>query len=278
VLHARDVGDLAGHHPTVVEEEEHVLVPLGPVGADHGLARPGGCGPVDAADLIVDPVLAQLVELRAAPAPLGGAEAHLQDAPSGDPELGVLTAREGGVDAEQRRQGNSPLARTDPQRPVDAHDDPADLEAAAAARTHLGGAAEHRPRRERAAQAAGGGAQRRRQLVGQGQAHGAVGGVPHAPRELARAAQHDHRCQVALDLEAAGVDREEHVHQHQRREADVDGHQHAQHPVDRQPQHQEGERDRGQRGSARGDRSHEQPDLSAGRGRWRAPRRGRCRR
>ena len=69
-----------GHHPTVVEQEQDVLVPLGPVGAHHRLAGPGGGRPVDAAHLVVDAVLAQLVELGAAAAALGRAQAHLEDA------------------------------------------------------------------------------------------------------------------------------------------------------------------------------------------------------
>ncbi len=80
VLDAGHVGDLAGHHPTVVEQQQHGLVPLGPVGAHDRLAGARGGRPVDAPELVVDGVLAELVELGAAAAALGRAQADLEDA------------------------------------------------------------------------------------------------------------------------------------------------------------------------------------------------------
>ena len=80
VLDPRHVRDLARHDAPVVEQEQHVLVPLGPVGAHDRLAGPSGRRPVDAAHLVVDAVLAELVELGAAAAALRRAEPDLEDA------------------------------------------------------------------------------------------------------------------------------------------------------------------------------------------------------
>jgi len=90
VLDAGDAGHLPGHGPAVVQQHDHRLVPLGAVGAHNGLAGPGGGRPVDAAGLVVDGVLPQLLELgAAAPAP-GRPQADLEDAGPVDAQLGLF--------------------------------------------------------------------------------------------------------------------------------------------------------------------------------------------
>ena len=92
VLDPGHAGDPARHHPAVVEQHEHGLVALGPVGAHDGLAGAGRGRPVDAAELVVDGVLAQLVELGAAAATLRRAQADLEDAGPVDAQLGFVPA------------------------------------------------------------------------------------------------------------------------------------------------------------------------------------------
>ena len=183
VLDPRHVGDLAGHHPAVVEQEQHVLVALGAVGADHRLAGAGGGGPVDATHLVVDAVLAQLVELGAAAAALRRAQPDLEDAGPGDAQLGLLPAREGrdgrgAAPATASRRWRAPMPSGPSTRttspPISKR--PRRLGRSVAVR------AQRRRRRARVPRSRRvDGAQRRGQLVGQRDAQRAVGGVAHPP-------------------------------------------------------------------------------------------------
>ena len=185
VLDAGDVGHLARHDPTVVEQQEHVLVPLGAVGAHHRLAGAGGGGPVDPAHLVVDAVLAQLVELGAAAATLGRPEPDLEDPGPVDAELRLLAAGERRVDAEEVGALDAALPRADAERPLHPHHEVPDHEAAAPARVQRGRRAQRGPAGDGAAHASGAGPQRRRQVVGQRDADRAVGRVADRPRQLA---------------------------------------------------------------------------------------------
>ena len=80
MLETRHTVDLPGHHAPAVEQQEDGLVALGAVGADDELCGARRRGPVDAAELVVGCVLAELVELGARTAPLCRSQPDLEDA------------------------------------------------------------------------------------------------------------------------------------------------------------------------------------------------------
>ena len=127
--------DLAGHDAAAVEQQQHRLVALGAVGADDDLSGAGGGRPVDAAELVVGRVLAQLIELGARAASLCGAKADFEDASPVDPQLGFVPALERGKDLEDGVQVTGALARREPERSLDADGQVVDVEATTSLRT-----------------------------------------------------------------------------------------------------------------------------------------------
>ena len=118
VVEAGHVGDPAGHRPAAVQQQQHRLVPLGPVGAHDRLAGPGGGRPVDPAELVVDAVLAHRVELGPAAAALGRPEPDLQDAGLVHPQLGLVRAsRTAGTPAAPRAAAAAPAWPPAPAAP-----------------------------------------------------------------------------------------------------------------------------------------------------------------
>ena len=97
----------------------HALVALGAVGPHDRLAGPRRRGPVDAAELVVRPVLAQLLELGAAAEPAGRPQAHLQDAAAADLDLGLVPGPERRVHPQHGRDGHLALAGPQAEGPLD---------------------------------------------------------------------------------------------------------------------------------------------------------------
>ena len=258
MLDPRDVRHATGHHPTVVEEQQHRLVPLGAVGAHHRLAGPGGGRPVDASQLIVDAVLAQLVELGAAAATLRRAQPDLEDPGPVDAQLGLGPAGEHRVHPQDGGYPQRALAGAESERAVDSHDHVADLEPAAAARRQGGAADQASAGRQRPPQAARRRSQRRCQLVGQAHPQAPVRGVAQRPAHLTRRPQHEHRRQLALDLQLAGVDRDQRVRQRHREQQAVHDHQRREQPGAREGQHDQGGEGSDRRQAAGRDGSHDE--------------------
>ena len=90
VIEPGHVVDPSGHEPARVEQQHHGLVALGAVGADDRSGGAGGGGPVDPAELVVDRVVAQRVELGAATASLSRPKTDLEDARPVDAQLGFV--------------------------------------------------------------------------------------------------------------------------------------------------------------------------------------------
>ena len=110
MVEARHAVDLTGHRAPGVEQQQHGLVALGAVGPHDDARRASRRRPVDAAALIVDAVLAQRVELGAAPLSARRAKPDFEDARPVDAQLGLLSRLERWVHAEETRQLATSLA------------------------------------------------------------------------------------------------------------------------------------------------------------------------
>ena len=76
MLDPGDLPDGARHDPAVVQEQHDVLVALGPKLLDDRALQPDAGGPVDAPRFVIGPVVAQLIELRAAAFGAGSCATH----------------------------------------------------------------------------------------------------------------------------------------------------------------------------------------------------------
>ena len=155
-----------------------------------------------------------------------------------DAQLGLLATREGRVDAEQVGMIEAALAGAEPERPLDA-----DAPGCGSWKRprRLGRqrrrAPERGSRRDRAAQPTRRRPQRRRQLVGERDAHPAVGGVANGPRQVAASpAATSTGGRVRGDLEPGGIDGEGDVDQHHDEQDEVHRDQHGEQPVRRDGQ------------------------------------------
>ena len=134
VVETRHLGHLARHRPPRVQQQQHGLVSFGPVGADDDLRGSGRRRPVDAAALVVDPVLAQGLELRAAALAARRPEADLQDPRPVDAELGLLAGLERRVHPQQAPQLTATLTGRQPEGTLDAQHQLGRCEAASTGR------------------------------------------------------------------------------------------------------------------------------------------------
>ena len=201
VLEAGDVGHPARHHPPVVEQEEDGLVALGPVGAHDRAADPGGGGPVDPAELVVDactPAAGRTRCRRPAPAPTAGRPRGCGPGRCAAPPPPRPERR---VHPEHARHLEPALAGGQPPRPVDPQHDLGGRELPPPPGTD--GRRGRWPVLPAGRPAAPAGTSRPsdgRQLVGQGQAQEPAGGrVAHRPPHLGLAPEGDDARQVPLD-------------------------------------------------------------------------------
>ncbi len=203
------------------------------------MGRParGRRAPVDPAELVVDRVLAQLVELGAGAPSLRRAQPHLEDPPPADAQLGLVLGAERRVDPEGAGQVQRRLAGAQAERPCDAHDQVTRGEPAPAGGPDGGCRLQGAPLRHPGPRPAGVGPQRRGELVGQRHPQRPPGGVPHRPGDLGGASQRDRRRQVTAHRQPAGSRRQGDVERRHREQAGVDDHEPPQHAAARHGEH-----------------------------------------
>ena len=185
VVEARNPLHLAGHQAARVEEQQHGLVALGPVGADDDLGRAGRRRPVDASALVVDSVFAQGVELGPATLAARRPQPDLEDASPVDAKLGLLPRPEGRVHAQDPRRPPAPLTSGEPEGTLDTHDELGGREPAPPLRPDDGAGAGAAAGSDDQPHPAGRGRERRRQLVGDGDDEAPAARVADPPHDLA---------------------------------------------------------------------------------------------
>ncbi len=209
--------DPAGHDPSGVKKHEHGLVALRSVRAHDGATGTRGRGPIDATELVIDGVLAEVFELGTAAPSLRGAQPNLQDPRPVDAQLGLLARAEDRKYPQTTRKAPGLLASGQPERTDGPDNELIWGESAAALRCdgrpdcHPCAWRDDEPDPPRA------GLQRRGQLIGEGQAQATAGGVADAPHHLTICPEGDGLRKLALDFDRAGGRSEQYI-EHRRGE------------------------------------------------------------
>ena len=98
------------------------LVALGAVSPHDRAVGTGGGGPIDAPAVVVDPVLAKLLEIRPATSGTRATEADLEQPRPFDAKLGLASGAEVGVNAQFAGHAPCRLAGRQPKWALDTHD------------------------------------------------------------------------------------------------------------------------------------------------------------
>src|SRR5207247_313617 len=124
VVEPRGARDVGGHQPAGVDDEEHLLPPLGLVLPGDHLAAPGGGLPVDVPDVVAGHPLAQRLEQPAFAQPAYGGRSLLAS-PHGLRHRRPQPHRDDRrVDRDLPRQRHGLAPQPQPERPLAVHDEP----------------------------------------------------------------------------------------------------------------------------------------------------------
>ena len=261
--------DAPRHDAAVVQQHQYPLVALRPVGPHHRLAHPCGGGPVDAAELVVGAVLAQLFELGTPTESACRARADLEDPRPADPQLGLPGRTERRVDAQLGPQRHLPLAGPEAQPAMDPQRHPVEHEVAATHRFERRGHVGHRVPGNHHPEASGTGTQRRCRTVGHLQHDSTRSARAHRPAQLRLPPGHHDRRVSPLYLEQARSGAHECI-RGRHDEHQCGHHGRSQERVHRRARVGE-EGQRAHRGNHGGPPRGQQGHLSAGRAPWPAP-------
>ena len=192
----------AVHHgrrsTTVLEQHLHSAVALHPIGPHDGVSEPCGRAPVDAADVIAVPVLAQVVELGPPAERRGDAVAGVAKAVELEAQQRCVPRREGRVHLERSGDTTRGLSRPESERAGDPNDDLVEVERAAPPGLHLGADGRPTVHRQDRTEPAHPGPERRRQGIGDPDPQRPPRRGTERPDQFPLLPQHEHARQLAV--------------------------------------------------------------------------------